>query len=113
LHNLTLDLANLQDTFRFSKQLFNFRDRFTGIPEIPEDSQKHISDMKLRIKELFRTSLSAAKRPMGRTGQGRHLSQLPSTGLGPMTEDLVLRASFRAINVLHYVVSVLTADFLF
>jgi len=104
LHDLTLNLTELQDTFLFSKQLFNFRDHLIQIPKIDESRKRELLKVENQIKKHYPISLTAAKQSKN---QGRRSSQPPSTALDAIAEDRTLQASFKAINVLHHVVSTL------
>jgi serine/threonine protein kinase len=112
LHDLTLDLSTLENTFLFSKHLFNFRERISGIPEIDKDIQKNISKAQEQLKKVYKISLSSAV-AAARQKRSR-LSQPRSTNLDSIQEDAVLQASFKSIRVIHHVVSILkTHDLLF
>ena len=101
---MTRDLIQLEESFLFSKQLFNFRHHLTRTPEIDEESRRKIFETKIQIKELFKESISSAKRAKS---QGRRSSQAPARPLAPITEDGALQASFESIHVLHPIVSTL------
>jgi hypothetical protein len=104
---LTLDLNKTQNTFLLSKQLFNFRQWLIQIPdEAVKDRKQEALKIQVEIKRIYHTSVTAAKQQKSEAGRS---SQAPAGTLGPISEDAVLQASFKAIHVLNHNVSILKA----
>ena len=104
MHDLTLDLAEVQDTFLLSKQLYNFRDHLVQIPKIDENRKRELLEVENQIKERYPISVTTARRGKKRE---RVPSRKPARILDSISEDAILQVSFKAIIPVNFMVGIL------